>query len=268
MAAAKPDAVGNRGRRRPCERCGLVHERCTGHANVYENDDFKAGVKIGEKPCGKWPMHGQSVCSTHGGRGRNREAGARQWAKERQHQREMNRLENAVKTLGLPVEMDPQQALLEEIARTAGHVRWLGERIGALNEEDLAWGTFSEEHRTGVGEMATKDSPGIDLTTTVKQARPAVLVELYQKERAHLVHVAKVAIQCGIAERQIKLAEEQGQMIAQALRSAFEDPELQLSAAQVEIARMVASKVLRTLSMASANPRLAVIRQLPQPNGE
>ena len=237
----------------PCTRCGQAHKRCSGHADIYDNGDYKTGSVIGIRPCMKWPMHGQRVCSTHGGKGRNRVAAARQWEKERKVAGEMERAERAVKTFGLPVTVTPQQALLDEIARTAGHVTWLGNMIGSLPIEDAVWGRISEEHTEGVGEMETV----VDLTKTVRGARPAVWYQLYQQERAHLVHVAKVAIQCGIAERQVKLAEEQGQMIAQVLRQVLEAPELELSVVQITAARSMASKVLRSMSMTP--PRLTAI---------
>ncbi len=238
-----------------CRRCGEVHPHgCNGHPKIRN----EAGEKIGIRPCKKFPMKGQSVCYKHGGMGRNRAAGLRQWDKEHARAKEMERAERAVKTLGLPVATSPQQALLDEIARTAGHVRWLGDLVGNLDPDESTWGKTGEEHREGVGEMETV----IDLTTTTKQARPAVWIQLYQAERSHLVHVCKVAIQCGIAERQIKLAEEQGQMIASVLRSVFEDPELELSVTQVQVARNVASKALRALSVVGARPSLSV---LPEP---
>lgn len=235
-----------------CARCGKVHEKCAGHADIYDNGDYKTGTVIGIRPCMKWPMHGQRVCSTHGGKGRNRVSAARQWEKEREVAKEMERAERAVKTFGLPMQTTPQQALLDEIARTAGHVQWLGDMVASLSTEDAVWGRVSEEKREGIGEMET----AVDLTTTVRGARPAVWYQLYQQERAHLVHVAKVAIQCGIAERQVKMAEEQGHMIANVLRQVLEAPELELTVVQVTAARAMASKVLRTLS-AAPRPALA-----------
>lgn len=229
-----------------CAGCGQQHWLCSGHRHPRDSD----GKPLPIQPCEKWPMHGQSVCATHGGKGRNRESAGRQWKKEQAESKAMAQLERTVKTLGLPVTTTPQQALLDEIYRTAGHVAWLEEQVGKLTPGDLVWGTASEEKREGIGEMETS----VDLTTTVKQARPHVLMDLYQKERAHLVHVAKVAIQCGIAERQIKLAEEQGRAIADAIRAVFEDPELELSVTQMTVARTVASRVLRTLASTRALP--------------
>ena len=226
-----------------CERCGRQHWLCSGHHRVYDKT-AKPWRLIELTPCEKWTMHGQAICFTHGGAGRNRKVAERQWRKEQAEGRAMAKLEKTVRTLGLAIKTNPQDALLEELYRTAGAVAWLEAQVGELSAEELAWGRISEEKRTGIGEMETN----IDLTTTVMGAKTNILMELYHKERAHLVHVAKVAIQCGIAERQVKLAEEQGAMIAQALRAVGEDPALGLSSVQVEVFRVTVARVLRTLS--------------------
>lgn len=46
----------------------------------------------------------------------------------------------AVRALGLPIDMDPGQALLVEIPWTAGHVAWLRDRLRELEANDLVWG--------------------------------------------------------------------------------------------------------------------------------
>lgn len=270
MGSPAPVALGKKKRRRRerervpeevCGKCGQEHPGCHGHARIYDSEDLQTRKVIGIRPCKKRPMHGQSVCDVHGGRGRNREAAARQWAIDRAQERiekqMTTQLEQKVKTLGLPVTTTPQQALLDELYRTAGTVAWLEAELSKLKPEELTWGRTSEERRTGVGEMETQ----VDLTVTVRQARPVAMYEMYTRERAHLVHVAKVAIQCGIAERQVKLAEEQGRAIADALRAVFEDPSLELTVAQLTVARGVAAKVLRSISIGG---RLGGSRPVPQ----
>lgn len=115
----------------------------------------------------------------------------------------------AVATYGLPREVDPHDALLEEVHRTAGHVAWLAAQIQALDPDALIWGK-TEEVEKMAGEF-----PGIDVTHA---AVPPVWVELYQRERKHLVDVCKAAIAAGVAERQIRLAERQGQEMAGVFR--------------------------------------------------
>lgn len=259
----------------PCSACGQHHLRCNGHKTLWSDEPDASGayVKLGVQPCARWPSRGQTLCYSHGGGGptpalqRRKQEGLKRWSEEREQNKQVAKLARAVRTLGLPLEIDPQQALLQEIYRTAGAVAWLGERVGDLPESALSWNLVSEERKQGTEGFAGEDGEGgeVDLTTTIHGAKPAVLLELYHRERNHLVHVCKVAITCGIAERQIRIAEEQGQQIAQTLRMTFEDPELGLSEAQLEVARLLAARVLHQLSLAVApRPAFAVVKQLPQ----
>lgn len=259
----------------PCSKCGQHHLRCNGHKTFWsEPDSNGVRTKLGIRPCWKWPSRGQTVCSKHGGgeaAGVRKQEGLKRWHTEREQNKQMAKLARAARTLGLPLEVDPQQALLQEIYRTAGAVAWLGERVGDLPESALSWNLVSEERKQGTEGFAGEDGEGgeVDLTTTIHGAKPAVLLELYHRERNHLVHVCKVAITCGIAERQIRIAEEQGQQIAQTLRTTFEDPELGLTEVQLEVARLLAAKVLHQLSLAvNVRPALAVVKQLPRPAGD
>lgn len=129
---------------------------------------------------------------------------------------------HAAVTLGLPVNIDPHSALLAEVHRTAGHVAWIGARIQAIEPSALVWGASEKEYtafENPDGTPASADG-GPPLTRTVKvKEGPGIQIwmELYQKERKHLVEVCRIAISCGIAERQVKLAEEQGRIIARVL---------------------------------------------------
>lgn len=106
----------------------------------------------------------------------------------------------AVVTFGLPREIDPQTALLEEVHRTAGHVAYLGQVVRDLEQSDLK--------QLDAGERFEK---------------PAVWVEMYERERTHLVKVAATCISAGIAERQVRLAEDQGRQLANVLRDVLAD---------------------------------------------
>lgn len=111
----------------------------------------------------------------------------------------------AVETYGLPREVDPHTALLEEVHRTAGHVAWLLMVIRTYEDpEDLVYGATAR----------IQASDGTWKTHPAQKAAPSVWLELYGRERRHLTDVCKTAIACGIAERAVKLAEEHGQAIA------------------------------------------------------
>lgn len=104
--------------------------------------------------------------------------------------------------LGIPIEVHPHEALLSMLYLASGHVAWLREEIGAT--DDL--GTF--------------------------EAR--VLVQLYGEERDRVAKVAKAALDAGVAERQVRMAEQYGDALYHLLRGIFDDGELSLTAAQRE----------------------------------
>jgi hypothetical protein len=119
-------------------------------------------------------------------------------------------------TYGTPVEVEPLDALLGELWRTAGHVQWLSELIAELDHEGTGQARVSGEDYSSSGRS------GLKQYTTDKGLtweKPAVWLELYQSERTHLARVAKDCLTVGIEERRVKLAESQGRMIAGMMRS-------------------------------------------------
>lgn len=109
----------------------------------------------------------------------------------------------AAETYGLSREIDPHAALLEELHRTAGHVAYLAQLIRDLEQRELK--QYQSMEAGGVVE------------------RPAIWVQLYQDERKHFAHVAKTCISVGIEERRVQLAEQQGALIATAIRGILKD---------------------------------------------
>lgn len=155
-----------------------------------------------QHPCKLPPVKGATRCRKHGGATpRSKAAAERRLAEEA--------AAKAVQTYGLPVDVSPTEALLEEVRYTAGHVAWLRERVRELEAKDLVWGVTEQ-----VDKNAT-EFPGLDRT---EAARPNVWLDLYMRERKHLVDVTKAAISAGIEERRVKLAEAQGSLIAGVIR--------------------------------------------------
>lgn len=128
-----------------------------------------------------------------------------------------------------------EQALIEEVQRSTAMVRWLEERIGTWK----------------VGEY-TDDLGGLPrLGTVTFKGNPAPTEEaawllLYREERAHAAKVAKMCIDAGIAERMVRVAEEQGVMLAQAIRAVLEA--LNLTPKQARMVPQVVPAILRSLT--------------------
>lgn len=142
------------------------------------------------------PGHGR--CYLHGGRS----ASGRQYAQKQA-------AEALMKTYGIdnPIPTDAVQGLLQEIARTAGHIAWLSTQIGDLTPEELIKGETSLVIKKGFENG----------TSRTIEAAPHILLELYLTERKHFARVCSDAVRAGIAERQINLAEQQGQMFGEFL---------------------------------------------------
>ncbi|MFG1963103.1 hypothetical protein [Nonomuraea sp. NPDC049028] len=133
--------------------------------------------------------------------------------------------------------MGPAEALLEEVHRTAGHVAWLQQKVREIEEDDLVWGVVEEVDK-GAGEFT-----GID---TTKAAKPNVWLTLYQAERKHQTDVCKAAIAAGIAERQVRLAEQQGALLGGVIQRILDD--LVLTPEQQALVPTVVPRHLRAVS--------------------
>lgn len=155
-----------------------------------------------------WPFTGQGVCGHHGGLSPQ--------ALEAAEKRRAEQLaREAVARHHLDDDIDPGTALLEEVRRCSGAVKWLRTRIHGLAPTDLVWGVKSTKLvEGGHGD----DDSGMSILTTEEAAGVNLWWQLYQQERKHLVAVCKAALDAGVQERQVRLAEQQGELLAQGLQ--------------------------------------------------
>lgn len=181
-----------------------------------------SGRRTNGEECRKPPMKGQRVCATHGGSSPQARAAAERRLQAAQAQQ-------AVQTFGLAREVDPRDALLEEVYRTAGAVDWLTTKVRELQSADIVWGK-AEESADDI-----KYKAGV-----------SVWVQLQQQERAHLVRVCKEAINAGIEERKVRLAEQQGSMLAGVIKAILGD--LDLSPEQSAKVATVVPRHLRSVA--------------------
>ena len=192
------------------------------------------GTKRDGTQCGSYPIEGGTVCRMHGGGAPAVKAAAARRAAEAKAAAEM---EAAAVTLGLPVDIDPAKALLDEIAVTYGHVQWLRLKVQELGADELVWGRTQTDQ--GVGPQGPVD-------TTTEKAGPNTWYDLYMREREHLVKVSAAALRAGIEERRIKIAEDQGTLVAAVLQRIL--AALNLSPEQWAEVPTIVPRELRALS--------------------
>jgi hypothetical protein len=104
----------------------------------------------------------------------------------------------------------PSDALIFVVQATAGHCAWLGRPVAEAD----------------------------GLTSTEAGA----LLRLYGEERDRLTRSSKAALDAGVAERQVRLAEQWGQIIASVMSSVLDD--LHLTPGQQKRAPAVVQRVL------------------------
>ena len=210
-------------------------------------------------PCKNPPINGGTVCRMHGGGSPQARAAAEKRLAEAAAAKE---LAAGVKTLGLPVDIDPGKALLDEIHWTAGHVQWLRQKVQELETvETLVRGTEASEdeeasdesshpnaHSLVWGQTEYRNKTGGDDAgqTIVEQAGINIWYQLYMKERDHLAKVCALALKAGIEERKVKLAESQGLLVAEAIRRILNA--LGLSPEQQMLVPTVVPRELRLLA--------------------
>lgn len=141
--------------------------------------------------------------------------------------------EFVVSTYGDPIDIDPQEALLLEVQRTAGHVEWMRQLISEFGEQ------FEKDEKSNTRAL-TQYSPALGMT-------PSVWLQIYHEERKHLVNVAKSAIAAGVAERKVRIVEEQARQLAMMFKAFMMDERLNMTPAQ----RLVAPNIIRELVKAA-----------------
>lgn len=134
------------------------------------------------KRCGMPAMRDQDICRIHGGK----------TGVQLAHTAKRVAMEKAKRQLVVPDNVDPRDALAEELGRTVAWVRWLAEQVGAVDDTGLVWGT-------------TKRVDKAPLPEVTEEAKPSIWWTQFVAERKHLIEVAKTAHACGVEDRRVEL---------------------------------------------------------------
>jgi hypothetical protein len=147
-------------------------------------------------------------------------------------------MQTMANVMGLPVDTDPSIALLNMVRIAAGEVEYATLMIGALHQDD-AVETFTETQVDADGGYV-KTSNMTTLNIWIRTRHDAM---------DRLVRYAKTAIDAGVAERQVRVAEQMGGMLGKLITAVL--GELELTAGQLERAPGV---VQRQLALVAGQP--------------
>lgn len=185
------------------------------------------------KPAGWGTSHvGYGTCKLHGGSTPGAGLGAaRQEASER-----------AV-VMGLPIAIDPLDALIHCVRITAGEVEYATVQVAGLEQEQaLIQQAERTEGYTPEGRHAeTKTSSTTSLHAWIRTRQDAV---------DRLARYSKMAIDAGVEERQVRIAEAMGTTIGRLVQAVL--GQLALTAAQKERAPLIVARQMSLLTAGQA----------------
>lgn len=212
-----------------CGICGEIHQHCAQHKN---------GTNL---PCGKDPRRGEKFCRFHGGNLPKVRAKAEAYMQEM-------KVRALAQTLGLPVDVDPHTAILNEIHWSAGHVEFYRAQVQLLAPGVLIQGVRGITQSTKTGFQAGE--------SIEKEVGPDVHVwlKLYGEERDRLARLCLGAMKAGIDERRIQVEEQQASMLAQGLMWLQTEVKLRLdlNAVESKVFGEVLGEMLRRLDTMEA----------------
>lgn len=178
--------------------------------------------------CKNSPLAGLTVCRFHGGN-THREIGKRRVAEAK--------ATTLAAKWGVPVDTTPTEAILSQVRIWAGLELFYRERAESLSDNDRIWGV-------------TRRKTGGDDRGTTYEARPHIWITMHESASINLVKFCAQAINAGIEERKVRLAEQQGALVADVIKRVLGD--LDLTPAQAARVGEVVPRHLRLLSGGAA----------------
>lgn len=191
------------------------------------------------KQCTKAPLKNDVVCKMHGG-------GTAVAARRQEVNSQIALTVAALKKLGVDVvQRDPREVLLEQVYNSAAMAQALAGLVRDLEERHLKAIGDIDYISTDEGVVPVPDPEG-----SVASAR----LELYAQWIDRAARVAKMALDAGIEERLVRLAEGQATVVVQTIRNVLS--QLSLTPEQMSKAVQLAASEFRLLA-ARPVPQLA-----------
>lgn len=195
--------------------------------------------RVGDgQPCGNWSITGGTVCRHHGGSAPQ----IRRKATEREAIRKAEEeAQRALVLFGRPRDIDPSQALLDLVHWTAGEVEFWRARVREVAEASGPDGITWTTTKTEVGQEKGQTT---DLET--QEAKPHIFYTMLYAAQDRLTQYATAALRAGVEERRIHLAEQQGDLVALAIRRIL--AALDLSPEQQSMITTIVPRELRAIT--------------------
>lgn len=174
-----------------------------------------------------------------------------------------------MKTYGERVDISADELALDELACTAGHVLWLRHKVQAEDAEALVWGTI-DETTTVDGDVSdtTVDSDTAEFPVgrkTRRGARPSIWLELYMRERRHLLEILKTMKTLEIDAKRLEFARAQVAPQIMLVIEAF-TTKLQLTVEQQRAApELLRGVIMEFLAQSNAGHRGAIEGSVVEP---
>lgn len=184
--------------------------------------------KQDQMPCGAYVITGTERCRYHAG-------------KKPEVAKAQGAVVQEIREWGLgDSTVDPGEVLLRLVTQSAWRAAKYAGQIEQMVTDaggDLRKALTAEQYTT------TEDGATVKTGEYIR-----AMVKLESEERDRCGHFAKLAVQAGLAERQVRLAEQQGAMLAAVIRAILGDPELGLTALQNAAAPAVVARHLRLVA--------------------
>lgn len=185
--------------------------------------------------CGAWAVKGATVCRMHGGSSPQARAAAARRVQE-------EKAAKAAQRLAQPIETDPSQALLDLVSSAAGEVAYWRNRVDEIQDRD------EKRLTSGLTKITEgKDRGGVTTLRTVETVA-AIEYRMWVDAQERLARYATAALRAGVEERRVRIAEDQGALVAQVIRRILD--RLDLSEWQAEMVGSIVPEELRALSQA------------------
>lgn len=204
-----------------CPKCGQIHQR-DGVATCY-------GHRKGDGHfCTKYPPKGSKVCLSHGG-------GARQVRAKAKERTEMEAVREQANRLGVPKDVDPGPALIGLVREAAGNVEFYRTLVAEVqihpDKDELTVDDEGSHWKRGAAGIYGRTYHQSGIPTG--EAKPNILVTLYNDERDRLAGYCQAALRAGVDERRLQLQEQEARELMEGVVKAITAAKLTPQQAEV-----------------------------------